>query len=254
MLEVTMRTVKLAAAVLAVAAAAVGCDAVVGGTAKPAPNQLPHPLIGETVRQVPLDAATLSKLLARRFQAISQFPPVFGGAEILDDAYPDVSPTECLGVIYMTQKSVYQSAGVKNIATQLWQQEGDPATAADIAEGVIALPTRADANALFATFNDQWRHCDGKTVSVPSSSFVENVVTNVRVADSVAAANVSKNPDAQSILHAVPEVRALGVRGNCLVEVEVAYVGTSALSDPSPAQTEAVTIAHALMDKVSALS
>jgi hypothetical protein len=249
-----MRILKPAATLMAVAALAAGCDAVVSGAARPAPNLLPRPVIGETVKQVPLDAAALSKLLARRFQAISQFPPVFGGAEILDDAYPDVSPTECLGVVYMTQKSVYQSAGVRNIATELWQQEGDPSTAADIAEGVVALPTKADADALFAKFTEQWRHCDGKTVSVPSSSFVENVVTNVRVVDSVVAGNISKNPDAQSVLHAVPEVRALGVRGNCLVEVEVAYFDSTELSDQPPVVAEAVTIAHAMMDKVSSLS
>jgi hypothetical protein len=239
---------------LAAVLLAAGCDAVVGGAAKPAPNQLPHPVIGETVRQVPLDDAALSKLLGRSFQAVSQFPPAFGGAEMLDDAYPDVSPTECLGVVYMTQKSVYQSAAVTNIATEIWQQEGDTPSAADIAEGVVALPTRTDADALLAKFTEQWRHCDGKTVSVPASSFAQNVVTNVRVADSVVAANISKNPDAQSVLHAVPEVRALGVRGNCLVEVEVAYVGGGELSEQSPAKAEAVTIAHAMMDKVSALS
>ena len=157
-------------------------------------------------------------------------------------------------MVYSTQKSVYQSARVSNIATELWRQEGYAPTATDIAESVIALPTMADANALFARFSEQWKQCDGKTLNVPSSSFVDNAITDVRVTDSVVVANVSKDPGPQSILHAVPEVRALGVRGNCLVEVEVAYVGSTDLSDQPSAKTDAVDVAHAMMDRVSALS
>jgi hypothetical protein len=249
-----MRKVVPPAALIVVAAVVASCSASVDGVAKPAPNLLPHPVIGDTVKNVPLDAAALSKLLGRPFQAVSQFPPVFGGAQILDDAYPSASPAGCIGVVYMTQKSVYQSAGVSNIATELWRQEGYAPTATDIAESVIALPTMADANALFGRFSEQWKQCDGKTLTVPSSSFVDNAITDVRVTDSVLLASVSKDPGAQSILHAVPEVRALGVRGNCLVEVEVAYVSNTDLSDQPAAKTDAVDIAHAMMDKVSALS
>ncbi|GBG39914.1 sensor domain-containing protein [Mycobacterium montefiorense] len=233
---------------------ATGCATAIGGKAVPAPNQLPHPVIGEKVKQVLPDSAALSKLLDRPFQAISQFPPVFGGGEILEDDYPSTSPAECMGVVYMAQKSPYQSADVKNVARELWQQEGSPERAIDIAEGVVALPTMADAIALFAKFSAQWQQCDAKTLTVPASSFVQNVISDVRVKDSVVAAGVSREPGDQSILVAVPEVRALGVRGNCLVEVEAAFVGSTDLTDQPSAKTDAVAIAHAMMDKVSALS
>jgi PknH-like extracellular domain len=116
------------------------------------------------------------------------------------------------------------------------------------------VSTIADANALFVRFSEQWKQCDGKTLTAPSSSFVENAITDARVKDSVVAASVSKDSGEQSILHAVPEVRAVGVRGNCLVEVEVAFVGSTDLTDQPSAKTSAVDIAHAMMDKVSALS
>lgn len=233
---------------------ATGCTATTGGKAAPAPNLLPHPVMGSTVNQVLLDDAALSKLLDRSFQAVSQIPPVFGGAEMLQDDYPSAAPAECVGVVYMTQKSVYQSAKVKNVAIEFWQQQGSSATAIDVAESVVAVSTIADANALFVRFSEQWKQCDGKTLTAPSSSFVQNAITGARVKDSVVAASVSKDPGEQSILHAVPEVRAVGVRGNCLVEVEVAFVGSTDLTDQPSAKTSAVDIAHAMMDKVSALS
>ena len=65
-----MRTVGSAAALLMVAALAVGCGAVVDGTAKPAPNLKPRPLTGQTVRQVPLDDAALSRMLGQPFVAV----------------------------------------------------------------------------------------------------------------------------------------------------------------------------------------
>ncbi|WP_264058644.1 sensor domain-containing protein [Mycobacterium montefiorense] len=154
----------------------------------------------------------------------------------------------------MTHKSAYQSANVENIAQALWQQEGSSASATDVAEGVVALPTIAAANALFATFSAQWQQCDGRTLTVPSSSFVQNAISDVRIADSVVVASVSRESGEHSVLAAVPEVRALGVRGNCLVEVEVALVGSTDLTDQPSAKFDALAIAHAMMDRVSALS
>lgn len=233
---------------------AAGCTSAIGGHAAPAPDLKPHPVIGATVKQVLLDADALSKLLDRPFAAVSHFPPTFGGSELLDDAYFSTSPPECTGVVYMTQRSVYQSAPVKNIATALWQQRGYSESATDIAEGVVALSSAADAGALFAKFSEQWQHCDGKTLSVPASSFAQNVITAVSVQNSVVAANLSRQPGGQSVLHTVPEVRAVGVRGNCLIEVDVAYVNSADGSGQPAAKTDALTVAHALMDKVSALS
>jgi hypothetical protein len=249
-----MHSIRFAAAMLVAAGMTVSCSVVSDGMAKPAPNLKPRSVVGEPVKQLPLDAAALSQLLGRQFAPVSQFPPVFGGADILDDAYPAASPAECVGVVYMTQKTVYRFATVANVATQLWQQEGDPPTVTDVAESVVALPAMSDATTLFARFSEQWKRCDGKTLTVPSSNFVDNSITDVGVADSVVSARLSKAFGDQSVLHPVPEVRALGVRGNCLIEVEVAYVGSGEPSDQPSTKTDAVAVAHTVMDKVSAAS
>jgi hypothetical protein len=57
-------------------------------------------------------------------------------------------------------------------------------------------------------------------------------------------------------LQSTPQARAVGVRFNCIVEVEVVFFGDRRASDPGSASpdTSAVDIAHAMMDKVSELS
>lgn len=100
------------------------------------------------------------------------------------------------------------------------------------------------------------QQCDGKALTEPSALFVRDTITDVRVMDSVLAATVSLEPGPGSILAAVPQARAVGVAGNCLVEVEVAFFGITYPSDQGSADigTSAIKIAHALMDKVRALS
>ncbi len=235
---------------------ATGCTATIGGKAGPAPTVAPRPLTGSTIKQVLLDSAALSKLLNQPFQAVPSFPPVFGGSENLGDSYGSASPADCVGVVYMMQKSAYQSADVRDIARESWRHDGSSVKVNDVDEGVVSLPTAADANALFARFSAQWKECDGKTLTVPSDTFVQDAITDVRVMDSVVAATVSLGPGAHSILASVPEARAIGVRGNCLVEVEVTFFGITYPSDQGSGDinTSAIDIAHAMMDKVSALS
>jgi predicted alternative tryptophan synthase beta-subunit len=57
-------------------------------------------------------------------------------------------------------------------------------------------------------------------------------------------------------LRPTPQARALGVQMNCLVEVQVVFFGERRSSDPGSADinTSAVDVAHAMMDKVNALS
>ncbi|MGZ4514690.1 MAG: sensor domain-containing protein, partial [Mycobacterium sp.] len=53
-----------------------------------------------------------------------------------------------------------------------------------------------------------------------------------------------------------PEARAIGVRGNCLVEVEIAFFGSTSPSNEGSGDVHrsAIDIAHAMMDKVSGLT
>jgi hypothetical protein len=116
------------------------------------------------------------------------------------------------------------------------------------------LPTAADAGSAFAKFSAQWQKCDGTAVPLPGGLLMLTPqINDVRVADSVVAATVSLEFALPSSLPAaIPEARAIGVRGNCLVEVDVVY--SRSANPSSDIHTSAIDIAHAMMDKVSALS
>jgi hypothetical protein len=235
---------------------ATGCTATTSGKVVPAPNLALRPLTGSTIKQVLLDGAALSKLINQPFQTVPPYPPVFGGSEKLRDRFGSAASADCAGVAYMLQKSAYQSADVRNVADEFWRPDGSSAELSAVHEGVVSLPTAADASAMFARFSEQWKQCDGKALTEPSALFVRDTITDVRVMDSVLAATVSLEPGPGSILAAVPQARAAGVAGNCLVEVEVAFFGITYPSDQGSANigTSAIKIAHALMDKVRALS
>jgi len=255
-----MRIVVTATVLTVVAALAVGCGAVVQGTAKPAPNLKPRPLTGATVRQVLLDDAALSRMLSQPF--VARKPPQFGGPDILSQKDETVSPSGCLGVTAMLQKSVYQSADVKDVASESWWNNGEPAQVISVMEGVVTLPSAAQAGALFAQFSEQWRQCKDTTTTEQTGPIkTTNVISDVRVADSsntvVAATNTATSvlPNMPA-LQPTPQARAIGVQLNCIVEVEVVFFGDRRPSDPGSANldTSAIDIAHAMMDKVNALS
>ena len=262
-----MRIVGPATALTVVAALAVGCGAVgsqvVQGTAKPAPNLKPRPLTGETVRQVLLDDAALSRMLSQPF--VARKPAEFGGPDKLSQRDEAVSPAGCLGVTAMLQKSVYQSdpaVQVNDVASESWWNNGEPAQVISVMQGVVTLPSAAQAEALFAKFSNQWQQCKGTTTTEQSGPISTTTdISDVRVADAsntvVAATNTATSvlPNMPA-LQPTPQARAIGVRLNCLVEVEVVFFGDRRSSDPGSANldTSGIDIAHAMMDKISALS
>jgi hypothetical protein len=241
-------------ALVVVAAFAVGCGPVVGGTAKPAPNLKPRPLTGETVRQVLLDDVALSRMLGQPF--VARMPPEFGGP---DKLYGQISPSSCVGVTAMLQKSVYESAEVKDVASESWWNNGEPAQVISVMEGVVTLPTAAQAETLFAKFSEQWQKCNGATTTEQNGPITTtNAVSDIRITNTVVAATntaTSVLPNMPA-LRPTPQARAIGVRLNCLVEAEVVFFGDRRPSDPGSANLDssAVDIAQAMMDKVSALS
>ncbi len=243
------------AALLAVLAVS-GCTATTGGAARPAHSATAGVVQGEAIKQVMLDGPALSKLLNQPFQTVPPFPPRFGTGGQLKDGYRPSSPADCAGVAFMLQKTAYRSAPVRNFADEAWTHDGTTVKVDMVLEGVVALPTAQDAAALFATFSTQWKNCDGQTLTVPGDIFPDNPISDVRVTDSVIAATVSRGPGPHSVLLTAPEARALGVRGNCLVEVDVTFFGNSYPSDEGSADinTSAIDIAHTMMDKISALS
>jgi hypothetical protein len=249
-----MRIVRLAAVCTVVAALAVGCGSVVSGTLKPAPNLKPRPLTGQIVRRVLVDNVALSRMLDQLF--VGRMPPLFGGP---DKLYSQLPPGGCLGVTAMLQKSVYESSDVQDVASESWWNNGDPAQVISVIEGVVTLPTAARAEALFAKFSRQWQQCNATTTTEQNGPInTTNSISDIRVTNTVVAATNTATAVLPNMppLRPTPQARAIGVRLNCLIEVQVVFFGDRRSSDPGSANldTSAIDIAHAMMDKVSDLS
>ncbi|HEY9306035.1 MAG TPA: sensor domain-containing protein, partial [Mycobacterium sp.] len=103
----------------------------------------------------------------------------------------------------------------------------------------------AAADALFAKFTKAWNLCNGTTVTsqIPIGGDPTATISDVRARDSVLAATVESGTTLT-----ITSARAVGVRVNCIVEVDVAF-----FANQQPAGA-AVDIAHAMMNKVSSLS
>src|ERR1700756_1994110 len=244
-------------ALVAVVMSLAGCAVTVDGTARPGARFTARALSGSTIKQVLLGPSALSRILNQPFRIDPHLPPRFGGPEALRDDGWD-SPGDCLGVAAVLQQDVYQSSNVTHAAVETWRHVARSTEGVSVTEGVVSLPTAGDARALFAKFSEQWQSCEGATVPLSGSVFrLEARTSNIQVADSIVAATVSKGfVSHSSDPAAVPAGRAIGVRGNCLVEVEVEFYSTS---DPShrgsgDVNTSAAEIARTMMDKVTALS
>ncbi|OBH57556.1 hypothetical protein A5687_24300 [Mycobacterium mantenii] len=233
-----------------------GCTATTGGKAGPAPSSVPHALTGPIIKRALIDGAGLAKMLNQPFQTAPKFSE-FGGSDKLGSAWENAQSADCLGVVHMMQRGPYRSAPIQNTVSEMWDHNGTSVKVDNVDEGIVALRSAADANALFATFASQWRHCDGTTVTTPPVDvYGQNAISDVRVTDSVVAATVSMGSGPHSMLTTIPEARALGVRGNCLVEVMVSFVPTSYPGDEGTGDinTSAIDIAHAVLDKLSTLT
>ena len=245
-------------ALVAVVMSLAGCAVSVDGTAGPGARFTARPLSGSTIKQVLLGPSALSRILNQSFRIDPHLPPRFGGPEALRDDGWD-SPGDCLGVAAVLQQDVYQSSKVTHAAVETWRHVARSTEGVSVTEGVVSLPTAGDAQALFAKFSEQWQQCSGTTNTDQTGPIsTTNVISDIRVTDTVVAATNTATavlPNMPPLLP-TPQARALGVRLNCLVEVEVVFFGDRRPSDPGSANldTSGTDIAHAMMDRVSALS
>ena len=253
-----------AVALLSIGLLASACTVVVGGQAQPAPSATPRSLSGQTIRHVLLGDSALSQILKQPLHIDPRFPPRFGGPEALQkDGSTDgsTSSVDCQSVAVMLQQSAYQSNNVEHVAVETWRHATMSVKVIRVKEGVVSLPSAADADALFAKFSRQWQKCDGATLPLPGNVFrLSAKVANVQIATSVLAATISVGwtlPSSES--DAIPEGRAIGVRGNCLFEVEVDFFNASRPPSRGLGEVDAdvdgtaVDIAQRILDKVSAL-
>lgn len=239
-------------AVVLVVMLTAGCTNVVSGLVRPAPDMKPRPLTGDTIRQVLLDDSALAGMLDQPFESDPDLPPLFGGGEKLLSPYGQVSPEECVGVVTLTNRSTYNAAPVVNVAHETWWHTSYTVKVISVAESVIALPTVKDASTLFDKFTGQWKDCDGKSVTLQGDGyrFIDEI-SDVRVANSILAATLAESSASSSSSRAV--ARAIGVRANCIVEVQVSFFtpGPSDTGSGDP-NSSAIDIARAMMDKITA--
>lgn len=104
----------------------------------------------------------------------------------------------------------------------------------------------------------QWHNCDGANLTLqdPKLTFLDNT-SAVRIANSVLAATITVSSNRPGTTGPpLPEARAIGVRRNCLVDVQVAFFSTRRPSDEGSGDlnTSAIDIAHIMMDKISSLT
>ncbi len=206
---------------------------------------------------MPLGDSALSRIVKQTLNIDPHSPPLFGGPETLQGD-TSVWPVDCIGVAVMMQPSVYRSGSVNNVALATWRPDATSAAVTRVKEGVISLPTPAAAEALFARFSEQWQRCDGKTVPFARGPFVLKArISDVQTSSSVVAASISMGFNLRVADRlSIPAGRAIGVRGNCLIEVEVdfSHPSNSTLQGPGDISTSALDIAQVMRDKVNALS
>jgi PknH-like extracellular domain len=245
----TRRSILAAVAVVLVAA---GCAPTVNGAAQPAPRLARRSLTGPRVERVLLGDRALSRILNQPMTIDTRSPPRFGGPDELADDGSGPPIDDCLGVASMLQRSVYRSAGVEEVALETWRHASAPTQLTGVQEGVVTLATATDANAEFDTFSRQWHTCDGATVQLRDGVLrLKGKITDVQIASSVLAATVSigwSSPGSDPA--PIPAGRAIGVRGNCIVEVEVDFFDASSRLGSGEADASAIAVARAMMDKV----
>ena len=143
----TLERVGLARAfaVLSIGLLATACTVVTGGKAQAPARSGPQSLTGQTIRQVLVGDKTLSRILQQPFIIEDRLPPRFGGPEVLQNL-GSASPAECLGVAEMLNQSDYPSRKVNDIAVENWRHAVMSTTLTGVKEGVVSLPTAADAD------------------------------------------------------------------------------------------------------------
>ncbi|MEZ0367199.1 sensor domain-containing protein [Mycobacterium sp. pUA109] len=224
----------------------------------------PHPISGDSIKQILLNGTELTALLHQPFETTAKYPR-YGGVDAMPDRFPSetsASPHDCVGAMALTEKSIYQSAGVAKFADESWFAPlPNHVRVVAVTEAVVALPNPADAEDLFNKFSEQWKRCEGRTVTttghrlpVPNAGDPTFEITDVRVDESVLAATVIEGQTGKSLQD--PRARAVGISENCLVEVDISFftVELEQRQGSAEPETSGIDVARAMLDKARKLS
>lgn len=219
---------------------AAGCSDVVPGVVRAGPNLKPRPLTGEVIKDTMLTDTELSHVFGQSF--VIDRTLAFGGPGEMFWEWPGSKQSDCAGLTHILMGEVYTNAEVLNVAHELWwdsHDDRDP-TVIDLEEGVVALPTMAAADAMFAKFTQQWSRCVGARIDTGINEHYE--IRDVHADASVVAATVTDHDQTINLRQG----HALGVRDNCIVEVSITYFRDTA---PAPGHS-AADVARQMLNKI----
>lgn len=229
------------------------CTVTSAGSARPASSLTEFLTTGEHLEKILPDEAQLSSILQNRITEDPRYPLTLGGIEEMTNGWfsnPRNTPRDCLGVVFNSaQRNIYRGTNLQGFASNNWKTLR-PAISGAISLGarVTAMRTIAAADNLFTHFVDQWEGCRGATVTIfkPDTDTLKYRMTidNVDFSGTTLSANVQSIPMEAGMVP-IFYARALGVRGNCLVDVNVLFA-----TDPNDS---AIRIANLMMDKVGNL-
>jgi PknH-like extracellular domain len=179
------------------------------------------------------------------------FEPFVGGVEILPDGYrtdSDAEPIACVAVTDTAPRIVYEPLPVLE-AARLSFFNWDPGVATSGADAAaVRMSTGDGARAAFDEFAGRWRQCDGSTVVkyLPgvTGADVDARVQDVEVDGPVMSATVNTGDRAGD--DTARYERAIGVRGDTIVEVSLA------ISSDGPAGVAARGMAKRAVDTMLA--
>ena len=156
----------------------------------------------------------------------------------------EATPVECVGTAYRLERAVYQASPVIAVASQLWaggSADGPSGTTGFF--GAVRFATHADAQVFFATSADKWHRCNGQTVGClqqpEHGAQGSSRVADASVDDTMVSAVVMRWRPGSTIQ------RALGVAGDCVVDVEITDV-----NQVLPMRTARVGVADLMLQKV----
>ncbi|MGQ9407840.1 sensor domain-containing protein [Mycolicibacterium gilvum] len=175
-------------------------------------------------------------------------PPVEGDSDVLLSGVADAhaTPAHCVSAAYRLQEIVYDDSPVRSVASSTWAGgafDGPPVSGFF---GVVQMASPAAAQEFFAATTEQWRHCNSQTVALqsPERGIGElSRITDVTFDERVVSASVLHTSAGTASPTAM---RALGLAGDCIVEVE--------LTDPRAEGPPrgAVAVADVILDKIAA--
>jgi PknH-like extracellular domain len=229
-----------------------GCTKVADGSAIAARGLQLGPLSGADLEKILPTESELAKVLGESIPPDPDKPQVKGDLSDMADGLAtesDASPHKCVGVIAELQRSIYQDTKMTEFASARWREpSGSTSDLTRVITAVVAFPSTSDANDAFDDFAKQWKSCDGTLVKIPiASDYFGDDISNVQNEDAVMSADIEVTRSSNSIRW--PNLRAIGVRANCLVEVELTFFGGAAA--PTKFRDTAIAVTRSMMDRIA---